>query len=1087
MQVDPERAQDVFLAAVDQVDRAGRSALLDRECAGDVELRRRVESLLRANDESGGFLERPFVDPAAWTGVVDFEADGCVGEERKSAPNPDGFGTPTGDPMPGVIDQANGPAPMTEGPGDRIGPYKLLRKIGLGGMGVVYMAEQEAPVRRQVALKIIRPGMDSEAVVARFEAERQALALMDHPNIARVLDAGTTGTGRPYFVMELVHGEPITEYCDRGDLTTTDRLELFIPLCQAIQHAHQNGVIHRDIKPSNVLVTQYDGRPVAKVIDFGVAKAIERRLTERTLLTHHGLVLGTFEYMSPEQAEPNALGVDTRSDIYSLGVLLYELLTGSTPLDRQKMTGSAYSEILRRIREEEPPRPSARLKTMQLTLPAVSARRKTEPARLTKLKNRELDWIVMKALEKVRTRRYETASALGRDLRRLLDGEVVEACPPSAVYRLRRFAGRNRTALVTVGLIVLFLLAGVVLSILEVIRVTRAEARTRAEADKARRSAAEARSVLNFFKEHVLSTPRPEGMAGALGKDVTIRRALDAAEPKLASAFPGQPGVEAAVRTVLGDKYYYLGEPAVAVRHRERVLELRSAELGPGHPDTLKSRTDLALAYWAAGQVDRAIPMLERTVPEQSARLGPEHPDTLTSQNHLALLYQAASSFDRSIALLERTVQARRKVLGAEHSDTLLSQSYLANSYRVAGRLDRALPLIERTVHSLSSSLGADHPDTITARNTLANVHRDLGQYQRAVSIAEQTLEMGSPKLGIEHPRLQITLSLLAMCHQASGWVDRSVPLFERAVMIQSARLGPDHPEILSTQTRLASAHRDAGRYDLALPILEKAVPTMEAKLGPTNIRSLLAKSILADIYRCSGQWDRSIALLEGNLTDLSDKLGPDHAETLLAQDCLARAYYDAHRVEPAIRLWERNLERRTAKFGADHPGTLATRVDLAEALQMRGDVPGIEWTLRDLLAALRGKPEPHQPDVARTLTALARALMGSRNWPEAERLLVEALTILDERSTDHWTRFEAESLLGQSLLGQGRPEEAEPRLVAGFEGLIARQARIPAARRACLTEIGERTARLYEARGDPEKAEAWRARLPPPLPRSAP
>ena len=317
-------------------------------------------------------------------------------------------------------------------------------------MGAVYMAEQEQPVRRWVALKIIKPGMDSEQVIARFEAERQALALMDHQNIARVLDVGTTDTGRPFFVMELVHGVSITEYCNQNQLTTKERLELFIPVCQAIQHAHQNGIIHRDIKPSNVLVTLYDGRPVAKVIDFGVAKAIEQRLTERTMFTQFGSIVGTFEYMSPEQAETSALGVDTRSDIYSLGVLLYELLTGTTPLEREKTIGSAYADILRRIREEEPPKPSTRLKESKDTLPMISAQRKSEPARLSKLMRGELDWIVMKALEKDRTRRYETASAFARDVQRYLDGDVVEACPPSAAYRLRKFARKNRTALVTV-------------------------------------------------------------------------------------------------------------------------------------------------------------------------------------------------------------------------------------------------------------------------------------------------------------------------------------------------------------------------------------------------------------------------------------------------------------------------------------------------------------------------------------------------------------------------------------------------------------------------------------------------------------
>jgi serine/threonine protein kinase len=327
--------------------------------------------------------------------------------------------------------------------GTAIGPYKLIQAIGEGGMGTVWMAQQTAPVKRLVALKVIKPGMDSRQVLARFEAERQAVALMDHPNIARVLDAGATAAGRPYFVMELVKGVPITRYCDDHRLTPRQRLELFVPVCQAVQHAHQKGVIHRDLKPSNVLVAQYDGRPVPKIIDFGIAKATGQQLTEHTLVTGFGAVVGTLEYMSPEQAELNQLDIDTRSDIYSLGVLLYELLTGSTPLEKKRLKEAALLEVLRVIREEEPPRPSARLSTTD-ELPAVAANRGMEPKRLSGMVRGELDWIVMKCLEKDRSRRYETANGLAADVQRYLADEPVLACPPSAGYRLHKFARRHK-------------------------------------------------------------------------------------------------------------------------------------------------------------------------------------------------------------------------------------------------------------------------------------------------------------------------------------------------------------------------------------------------------------------------------------------------------------------------------------------------------------------------------------------------------------------------------------------------------------------------------------------------------------------
>ena len=447
--------QAIFEVARKIGSREARQAYLLQVCGEDLAVSQRIEALLHAHDESESFLELP----------------------------PPGLSN-----LPTI---SQSPVKLL---GTQIGPYKLLQQIGEGGMGTVFMAEQKEPIHRKVAVKVIKPGMDSHQVIARFEAERQALAMMDHVNIARVLDAGATENGRPYFVMELVHGVPITNYCDDNHLTPRERLELFVPVCQAIQHAHQKGIIHRDIKPSNVMITLYDGKPVPKVIDFGVAKAMEQKLTERTLFTQYGTMIGTLEYMSPEQAEMSAMGVDTRSDIYSLGVLLYELLTGSTPLSRKQLKEAAYAEILRLIKDQDPPKPSTRLSESGEALASISAQRHTEPAKLSKLMRGELDWIVMKTLEKDRNRRYATANGFAADVQRYLNDETVLACPPSAWYRFRKFARRNNRILAMAGVFALTLLLGTVVSTWQAIRATEAVglAQTRLQAEKEAQNATRA-------------------------------------------------------------------------------------------------------------------------------------------------------------------------------------------------------------------------------------------------------------------------------------------------------------------------------------------------------------------------------------------------------------------------------------------------------------------------------------------------------------------------------------------------------------------------------------------------------------------
>jgi serine/threonine protein kinase/tetratricopeptide (TPR) repeat protein len=791
--------------------------------------------------------------------------------------------------------------------------FKVLQRIGEGGMGEVYEAEQTHPIRRRVALKVIKWGMDTKEVLARFESERQALALMNHPNIAKVHDAGMTESGRPFFSMEYVKGVPLTDYCDTHRLSTEQRLRIFIQVCMGVQHAHQRGVIHRDIKPSNILVAFQDDEAVPKIIDFGIAKATSQRLTERTVFTELGQWIGTPEYMSPEQAEMTGLDIDTRTDIYSLGVVLYELLVGAQPFDSTTLRSAGFDEMRRRIREEEPLRPSTRLTRGDCDSDVTAERRRTSATNLARELKGDLDWIVMKALEKDRTRRYATPMELAADVQRHMDDEPVEASPPSTRYRLGKFVRRNRVAVATASLVVTALILGTIGTGIGMVRAKR-EART-------------AQQVIHLMSE-ILGGMNP---TGAYGHTESIDEVLDRGVDQIDQTLQGQPLVEAYLKDLIGRVYMGMGEFLKARPVLEDAYAIRLAELGDSVSSVGDSLDILGVARMLTGDYEEALGALEQAV-----------------------------------AIYEDSV-------GLDHGAVGHTMSNICYVHWRTGNYRTAMDYCDRAVVILENFFGVD---SLSVSNPLFNkaiILRELGEMKQALEIDERVLAIREKHLGPDHTAVGWALHDLALCHEFTGNLDAARAMQQRAMAIQEKALGAESNAVSMSLTRLAVAKAADGELEEARAMFQRAMEIRENVLGVDHPDLVWLLRPYAHVLRRLGDEPAARRMFERNIAIAEKAYGPEHLETAVALSALAYHEYALGNMAIAYQLSERSLEIQIRALGARARRLAIAYFNLAciDALEgnRRGALGYLQmasdtgWSWRGIetdsdLDSLRGDPE---------------------------------------------------------------------------------------------------------------------------------
>ena len=855
--------------------------------------------------------------------------------------------------------------------GFRLDRYRLLQRIGEGGFGEVWMAEQVEPVQRRVAIKLIKPGMDTGQVIARFEAERQALALMDHPNIARVFDAGTTAEGRPYFVMELVKGVPITEYCLKAKLDVRARVALMQTVSSAVQHAHHKGVIHRDLKPGNVLVGDVDGRPVPKVIDFGVAKALERPLTERTLFTEFRQFIGTPEYMSPEQADLSMMDVDTRSDVYALGVLLYELLVGAPPFDPTSLRSMGFDEMRRIIKEQDPPSLADQLHRSRSRVDKPLARETPlSPEKLSRLVRGDLDWIVQRAMAKERDRRYASASDFSDDLGRYLEGRPVEAGPPSFRYRSSRYLRRHRTGVTIAAASCLVILGYLSLVLWDNAQIRKAQVL----AEQARTEAvarAEEAEAINDFLNQSLAAARPSTKDG-MGRELLVRDWLDITSEQVEEVFAEKPGVEAELQTTLGYSYLALGRHEQAWDHLVRARALYEEVRGPNDPKTLTTIDGLTMLALEQDRLDEAEANLRTLLDIRRDLFGPDSISARKTEEGLAVVLKRRGKMREAEALYLDTLQTKRAQHGDAHDDVLRTQNNLSKLYLAWGRPRQAAGLLEESIAIMTANPDLDQSGTLDSRRFLADCLIDMGRLDEAEAIC---LELEPEQLAVFGPSHVSTLQFmrtLGRIHTRQGRHEEAHPLLLEATDGFGRMLSEDHIYTMRSRLSLVESLIEMERIDEAWSIASAVRHTLLETKGPDHPDVLAADVMLARLLDLRGLPEEAEGLLRSTMSSQESIHGPGHPATLASLDQLARLCAHRDHLVESIEHARRALDGYHAIAGYHHPRYWSLRALLADDLERLGrldEAGAVTAESRRQLEEMGQDPDPHlQGSAARLL-----------------------------------------------------------------------------------------------------------------------